>query len=123
MGGRSKGDLSRAAATAKNTQCVRRKRAGEEEVMKYGFFRYTSYLVLVFGFLYMSWHLGRSFEAEGGADEGVTITTCREREDSIDCSSVEVGLGDFMHVYDTMTDELDMSAPGGAQPRLEFTKR
>jgi hypothetical protein len=97
--------------------------ARTEEVMKYGFLRYVSYLVLVFGFLYMSWHLGRSFEAEGGADEGVTITTCREREDSIDCSSVEVGLGDFMHVYDTMTDELDMSAPGGAQPKLEFTKR
>jgi hypothetical protein len=102
---------------------ARGRRADEEEVMKYGFLRYTSYLVLVFGFLYISWHMGRSFENDGGADEGVTITTCRDSGYSIDCSSVEVGLGDFMHVYDTMTDELDMPAPGGAEPRLEFTKR
>ncbi len=90
--------------------------------MQYGFLRYASYLVLVFGFLYMSWHLGRSFESDGGTDESVTITTWG---DSIDCSSVEVGLGDFIHVYDRMTDEPDGVVPvaADAQPRLELTKR
>ena len=93
--------------------------------MQYGLLRYTSYFVLVFGFLYMSWHLGRSFESDGGTDESVTITTCRDRGDSIDCSSVEVGLGDFIHVYDRMTDEPDGVVPVAAdtQPRLELTKR
>ena len=93
--------------------------------MQYGFLRYTSYLVLVFGFLYMSWHLGRSFESDGGTDVSVTISSCWFWGYSFDCCWVEVGLGDFIHVYDRMTDEPDGVVPvaADAQPRLELTKR
>ena len=36
--------------------------------MKYSVLRYMSYAVLGFGFLYMTWHLGRAFEGGDGRE-------------------------------------------------------
>lgn len=93
--------------------------------MKYGVLRYLSYMVLVFGFLYISWHMGRAFERDGGAETGVTITTCRDTGVSIDCSSVEVGAEDFGRVYERVMEESRDAEPESvmANPVLEFTKR
>ena len=46
------------------------------------FIKYGSYFFLIFGFLYVSWHMGRAFEKNGSGAEEVravrTVAECQE---------------------------------------------
>ena len=87
--------------------------------MKYSAFKYLSYMVLVFGFLYISWHMGRAFErADGGvsAVESAKVADCREMRDEIE---------GYRRVYEEVLQELRDPAPAEHwnTKYLEFTKR
>jgi hypothetical protein len=90
--------------------------------MKYSLLRYLSYAVLGFGFLYMTWHLGRAYE--GGDDRGVMVTACRETRAGYDCREVEVEIGELRRVYER-TIERESSGPATVRNNdsLELTKR
>ena len=47
-------------------------------------FRYTSYMILVFGFFYMSWHFGRAYEKE--TFDHVAVVNASEQ--ATDCKEV-----------------------------------
>jgi hypothetical protein len=102
----------------KRIRCVR-----EEAVMSYSVIKYMSYAALVFGFLYMMWHLGRAFERKGA--DSVMVTACRETPAGYDCRAVRVGIGELRRVY-----EQAVGVGIGAAPAvecndkvLELTKR
>lgn len=90
--------------------------------MKYSLLRYMSYAVLGFGFLYMTWHLGRAYE--GGDARGVTVTACRETPGGYDCREVEVEIGELRRAYERAI-EGESSGPATVRNNelLEFTKR
>jgi hypothetical protein len=90
--------------------------------MKYSLLKYMSYAVLGFGFLYMTWHLGRAYE--GGDDRGVTVTACRETRSGYDCREVEVEIGELRRVYERTIEE-ESSGPAAVRNNdlLELTKR
>jgi hypothetical protein len=73
-------------------------------------FKYGSYMVLIFGFLYVSWHLGRSFEKTGA--EGTAVTACAE-------------VDDLKRVYEEVLRELEEPTPKSHWNNryMEFTKR
>ena len=94
----------------------------EEAVMKYSLLRYMSYAVLGFGFLYMTWHMGRAFER--GEGQEVTVTACRETRAGYDCREVEVEIGELRRVYERAIEE-ESSGPATVRnsDSLELTKR
>jgi len=73
-------------------------------------FKYGSYMVLIFGFLYVSWHLGRSFEKAGA--EQTAVAACAE-------------VDDLKRVYEEVLRELEEPAPKSHWNNryMEFTKR
>ena len=90
--------------------------------MKYSVLKYMSYAVLGFGFLYMTWHLGRAYE--GGDSRGVMVTACRETPAGYDCREVEVEIGELKRVYERAVEE-ESSGPATVRnsDSLELTKR
>ncbi len=86
-------------------------------------FRYTGYMVLVFGFLYMSWHFGRAYEK--GSFDDVMVTTCREAHESFDCREVKMEIEDYKRVYEEVLRELDEPTQKSDwnNKYMEFTKR
>lgn len=86
-------------------------------------FRYTSYMILVFGFFYMSWHFGRAYEK--GSFDDVTIATCREADESFDCREVRMEIEDYKRVYEEVLRELNEPTPKSDwnNKYMEFTKR
>ena len=80
------------------------------------FFKYGSYFFLVFGFLYVSWHLGRSFEKNGtwGEEARAVRTTAA-------CPEVD----ELRRVYEEVLRELEDPAPKSEWNHryMEFTKR
>ncbi len=61
--------------------------------------------LMVFGFLYMTWHMGRAYETSR-ADE-MTITSCEAIEDSIDCSELRMEVEDFKRIYEEVLREVN----------------
>jgi hypothetical protein len=92
-----------------------------EAVMKYSLLRYMSYAVLGFGFLYMTWHLGRAFE--GGDGQEVTVTACMETGTGYDCRAVDVEIGELRRAYERVIKESSGPGPGRDNNLLELTKR
>lgn len=86
-------------------------------------FRYTSYMILVFGFFYMSWHFGRAYEK--GSFDDVTVTTCREADESFDCREVRMEIEGYKRVYEEVLRELNEPTPKSDwnNKYMEFTKR
>ena len=86
-------------------------------------FRYTSYMILVFGFFYMSWHFGRAYEK--GSFDNVVVITSGEMQGSIDCSEVQMKIEDYKRVYEEVLRELDEPTPKSDwnNKYMEFTKR
>ena len=86
-------------------------------------FRYTSYMILVFGFFYMSWHFGRAYEK--GSFDDVAIATCREADESFDCREVRMEIEDYKRVYEEVLRELNEPTPKSDwnNKYMEFTKR
>jgi len=84
-------------------------------------FRYTSYMILVFGFFYMSWHFGRAYE-KGSFDDPM-VTTCTEQ--SFDCREARMEIEDYKRVYEEVLRELDEPTPKSDwnNKYMEFTKR
>lgn len=82
-----------------------------------------SYVALVFGFLYMTWHLGRAFERKGA--DIVMVTACRETSVGYDCRAVRVGIGELRRVYEKAVGERLGAAPivECNDNVLELTKR
>ena len=89
--------------------------------MKYSVLRYMSYAVLGFGFLYMTWHLGRAFERDEARN--VTVTACMETEAGYDCRAVDVEIGELKRVYERAIEESVEPETGRNNNLLEFTKR
>ncbi len=86
-------------------------------------FRYTSYMILVFGFFYMSWHFGRAYE-KGSFDDGM-VTIWTEPQESFDCREVQREIEAYKRVYQEVLRELDDPTPKSAwnNKYMEFTKR
>jgi len=88
--------------------------------MKYSAVKYLSYMVLVFGFLYISWHMGRAFEradaGEVSAADSARVADCREMRDEIE---------GYRRVYEEVLQELRDPTPAEHwnNEYLEFTKR
>lgn len=91
--------------------------------MNYSVIKYMSYGALAFGFLYMTWHLGRAFERNGS--DGVMVTACRETPAGYDSRAVKVGIGELRRVYEHAVEERLEPAPaaGWNDNVLELTKR
>ena len=61
------------------------------------FIKYGTYAVLMFGFMYMSWHMGRHFEKL--QYEGVEITECELQDDLIyACQSTRMTTDEFLRI-------------------------
>ncbi|GJM14822.1 MAG: hypothetical protein DHS20C13_01490 [Thermodesulfobacteriota bacterium] len=84
-------------------------------------FRYTSYMILVFGFFYMSWHFGRAYEK--GAFDHVAVVSASEQ--ATDCKEVRQEIQDYKRVYQEVLKELDEPTPKADLNNryMEFTKR
>ena len=84
-------------------------------------FRYTSYMILVFGFFYMSWHFGRAYEK--GTFDHVTVVNASEQ--ATDCKEVRQEIRDYKRVYQEVLKELDEPTPKADlnNKYMEFTKR
>lgn len=89
--------------------------------MKYSLLKYMSYAALGFGFLYMTWHLGRAFE--GGDAREVTVTACRETSAGYDCRAVDVGIGELRRAYERAIEESAGPAAVRNNNLLELTRR
>jgi hypothetical protein len=89
--------------------------------MKYSLLRYMSYAVLGFGFLYMTWHLGRAYE--GGDGREVTVTACRETRAGYDCRAVGVEIGELRRAYERAIEETTGPVSVRNNNLLELTKR
>ena len=91
--------------------------------MKYSVIKYMSYAALGFGFLYMTWHLGRAFEKHGAGN--VTVTACRETDAGYDCRAVEVEIGELKRVYERAIEERQEPVPAAGRNNnlLELTRR
>jgi len=80
------------------------------------FFKYGSYFFLLFGFLYVSWHLGRAFEKDGAWGEEMaavrTVAACPE-------------VDELRRVYEEVLRELEYPTPRSEwnSRYMEFTKR
>lgn len=85
--------------------------------------RYTSYMILVFGFFYMSWHFGRAYEK--GSLDYVVVNTSGVVEHAADCREVQEEIQDYKRVYQEVLRELDESTPKADlnNKYMEFTKR
>lgn len=79
-------------------------------------FRYTSYMILVFGFFYMSWHFGRAYEK--GAFDYHVVDASAEVQAGDSCE-------DARRVYQEVLNELEDPAPKAEwnTKYMEFTKR
>lgn len=79
-------------------------------------FRYTSYMILVFGFFYMSWHFGRAYEK--GSFEYIAVNASAEVRESTSCE-------EEIKVYQEVLNELDDPTPKSDwnNKYMEFTKR
>jgi hypothetical protein len=91
--------------------------------MSYSVIKYMSYAALAFGFLYMSWHLGRAFEGQGAGN--VMVTACRETGAGYDCRAVEVKIGELRRVYERAIEERLVPEPAVERNDdvLELTRR
>jgi hypothetical protein len=91
--------------------------------MKYSVIKYMSYAALVFGFFYMTWHLGRAFERQGA--DGVMVTACRETPAGYDCRAAKVGIGELRRVYEQAVEERLVPEPAVERNDnvLELTRR
>ena len=80
-------------------------------------FRYTSYMILVFGFFYMSWHFGRAYEK--GTFDYVEAGVSAEVEQVLE------EIQDYKRVYQEVLKELDETTPKADlnNKYMEFTKR
>ena len=83
----------------------------------YKLFRYGSYFFLIFGFLYVSWHMGRAFEKDGawGQHEEAQVRTVQA------CPEVD----ELKRVYEEVLRELEEPTPKSEWNTryMEFTKR
>jgi len=79
------------------------------------FFKYGSYFILVFGFLYVSWHMGRAFEKDGAWGEDAAVRTVAA------CPEVD----ELKRVYEEVLRELEEPTPSSEWNTryMEFTKR
>ena len=79
-------------------------------------FRYTGYLILVFGFFYMSWHFGRAYEK--GTFDYVAVDASAQVSESANCE-------DAHKVYKEVLRELDSPTPRSEwnTKYMEFSKR
>lgn len=86
-------------------------------------FRYTSYMVLVFGFFYVSWHFGRAYEK--GTFDQVAVVSAAQVESISDCREVREDIKDYKRVYEEVLRELDEPTPTSDfnNKYMEFTKR
>ena len=86
-------------------------------------FRYTSYMILVFGFFYMSWHFGRAYEKESFDD--VMAVNSSEVQESSDCREIRMEIEDYKRVYEEVLRELGEPTPKADwnNKYMEFTKR
>ena len=86
-------------------------------------FRYTSYLILVFGFFYMSWHFGRAYEK--GTFDYVDAAASGKVEQQEYCRQVREEIQDYKRVYKEVLKELEEPTPKSEWDRkyMEFTKR
>ena len=86
-------------------------------------FRYTSYMVLVFGFLYVSWHFGRAYEK--GTFDHVAVARAGQVESVSDCREAREDIQDYKRVYEEVLRELDEPTPKADlnNKYMEFTKR
>ena len=84
-------------------------------------FRYTSYMILVFGFFYMSWHFGRAYE-KGTFDHVAVVNASGQ---ATDCKEVRQEIQDYKRVYQEVLRELDEPTPKADlnNKYMEFTKR
>lgn len=91
--------------------------------MKYSVIKYLSYAVLTFGFLYMSWHLGRAFERADAGELGVTRGVAAVER--TDCRTMRQEIEDYRRVYEEVLDELRDPEPAAHwnDEYMEFTKR
>lgn len=79
-------------------------------------FKYGSYFVLIFGFLYVSWHLGRAFEKDGAwVEDARAVRTAQA------CPEVD----ELKRVYEEVLRELEEPTPKSEWNTryMEFTKR
>lgn len=85
--------------------------------------RYTSYMILVFGFFYMSWHFGRAYEK--GTFDYVEASVSAEVEQAEYCRQVREEIQDYKRVYQEVLKELDETTPKADlnNKYMEFTKR
>ncbi|MEQ9619869.1 MAG: hypothetical protein RIG61_11950 [Deltaproteobacteria bacterium] len=91
--------------------------------MKYSAIKYLSYAVLTFGFLYMTWHMGRAFER---ADAGEVTVNARARAgEYTECREMRREIEGYRRVYEQVLDELRDPAPASRwnNKYMEFTKR
>ena len=86
-------------------------------------FRYTSYMILVFGFFYVSWHFGRAYEK--GTFDHVAVVNAGQVEQAANCREIREEIQDYKRVYEEVLRELDESAPKSDwnTKYMEFTKR
>jgi len=86
-------------------------------------FRYTSYMILVFGFFYMSWHFGRAYEK--GSFYDVMVANAEQMKEISDCKEMRTQIRDYKRVYEEVLRELDESMPKSDwnNKYMEFTKR
>ncbi len=91
--------------------------------MKLSAIKYLSYAVLVFGFIYITWHMGRAFERAGA--EEVIVTSCRTVEDNLDCHAIQMEVKDYKRVYEEVLHELEEPTHKNEwnNKYMEFTKR
>jgi len=89
--------------------------------MNYFAVKYLSYIVLVFGLMYISWHMGRAFERahRGGvvrAADRANVTECSEMRDEIKV---------YRRVYQEVLKELrdPMPPEHWKNEYLAYTKR
>ena len=82
-------------------------------------FRYTGYLILVFGFFYMSWHFGRAYEK--GAFDYVVVDASAEIQEGVSCENAQKEI----EVYKEVLRELDNPTPRSEwnTKYMEFSKR
>ncbi len=86
-------------------------------------FSYTNYMILVFGFFYMSWHFGRAYEK--GTFDYVEAGVSAEVEQAEYCRQVREEIQNYKRVYQEVLKELDETTPKAdlKNKYMEFTKR
>lgn len=87
-------------------------------------FRYTSYMILVFGFFYMSWHFGRAYE-KGTFDHVAVVSASEQIEQASDCKQIREEIQDYKRIYQEVLKELEEPTQKADlnNKYLEFTKR